>query len=711
MWLLSMLLGALPFLWVTSSHGQTSITSSGLNTTVTQAGQNYNITGGTRPANGPNLFHSFGDFSVGANNVARFLNDSGLATTNILSRVTGGNVSNIFGEINTLNFPGANLYLINPAGVVFGASATLNVAGAVNISTADYLRLTDGVRFNAVPGPQDALLSTAPVAAFGFLNSAPKPITVQSGGSLTVRDALSLVGGDINISGNVVAQEGIALVSVASPGEVRTNFGIGGSPTIDLSGFDTLGNISVNRAEVLVPQIPAPIEIHGGRLVVSGGGTIASPGPVTVNVSDSVRVFGGPFDDGIISGSRLAIKAGQSILTGEDAELIGTSVELTAPRISHQGDLVSRGAVTIQADQLSVEKLGPGTISGVIQANGPIVINANTAELTGARIRTDVAAGQAGNISIRAGEVTVGPGGLPTTRSTISASSGSGNAGNIVIDSGTTLVLNSTDVTATSNNGNGGNIILQAGGQITMAGTRISTNSQTGSGGSVIVQANQFQMQDGSQILATSQVAGGTVVINATDTVRIDQSTINVSRPGAPLSSGDAGNISITAGKSVRLNGAELSAVAFPGNGGNIVIDAGRRYVSEGSTLNASSIESGNGGNIIIQAGERVRINNGSIAAQAEEFGHGGNIFIRAPERIRINGGVVSTKGEFASAGNITYESDIVRLQNNTTESTSVFGAGGTITIRANDFRNVNSTVDVRSEFGPDGSVTILPFP
>ena len=89
-----------------------------LGTTVTQAGNAYNITGGTRPGNGPNLFHSFGDFSVGAGNIGNFLNTSGLATSNILGRVTGGNVSNIFGTFQTTNFGNANLYLMNPMGIV-----------------------------------------------------------------------------------------------------------------------------------------------------------------------------------------------------------------------------------------------------------------------------------------------------------------------------------------------------------------------------------------------------------------------------------------------------------------------------------------------------------------------------------------------------------------------------------------------------------------
>ncbi len=111
----------------------------------------YNITGGTRPGGGTNLFHSFGDFNVQNNNVANFLNNSGLPTSNILGRITGGNISNIFGIIQTTGFGTANLFLMNPAGFLFGPNATVNVGGMVSFSSADYLRLADGKSFNAIP--------------------------------------------------------------------------------------------------------------------------------------------------------------------------------------------------------------------------------------------------------------------------------------------------------------------------------------------------------------------------------------------------------------------------------------------------------------------------------------------------------------------------------------------------------------------------------
>ena len=245
----------------------------------------YDITGGTRPGSGPNLFHSFGEFGVPTNNIANFLNETALPTTNILGRVTGGNPSNIFGTIQTTGFGSANLFLMNPAGIVFGPNASLNVGGSASFTTADYLRFADGAHFNAIPGPQDASISSAPVAAFGFLGSNPGAITVQ-GGQLAVSEgqALSLVGGDITIEGATLAPETVQpaqlsapggrinLASVASPGEVLFQV-CNPRPNVNGESFTQMGNISITGGSMLDVSADAAgtVTIRGGQFVIAGG--------------------------------------------------------------------------------------------------------------------------------------------------------------------------------------------------------------------------------------------------------------------------------------------------------------------------------------------------------------------------------------------------------------------------------------------------------
>ena len=296
-----------------------SITSSGLGTTVSQTGTTWNITGGTRPENGSNLFHSFGLFSIGAGNTARFNNTTGPGVANILSRVTGGQPSQIFGIINTsTGFPGANFYLLNPAGILFGRNAQLDVGGSFHATTADYIRLNDGNRFNAVPSGADALLTVAAPSAFGFLTSNPAPIDVQTGVfnaasmanpftnrlQVPVGRTLLLVGGPVNVgapsgqppAGFVFAPGGVVnIASVASPGEATLAGGI------NVDGFAKLGKIRITGGAVVDGR---EINIRGGRLEITDAtlfpglsfqtGMPVPPngGQVSIHVTDDVTITG-----------------------------------------------------------------------------------------------------------------------------------------------------------------------------------------------------------------------------------------------------------------------------------------------------------------------------------------------------------------------------------------------------------------------------------
>jgi filamentous hemagglutinin family protein len=133
---------------------------------VTPNGNYYTIAGGTRPHNGPNLFHSFERFSVGPNDTAHFTAKDPAGIKHILSRVTGRQRSEIDGTLKS-TIPGTHLYLLNPSGVMFGPHATLDVQGSFHVSTADYLRLADGARFFTRLSEQSTL-SVAPQWLLGF---------------------------------------------------------------------------------------------------------------------------------------------------------------------------------------------------------------------------------------------------------------------------------------------------------------------------------------------------------------------------------------------------------------------------------------------------------------------------------------------------------------------------------------------------------------
>ncbi|MCT7959706.1 filamentous hemagglutinin N-terminal domain-containing protein [Laspinema sp. D1] len=211
-----------------------------VNTTVTRQGGANIINGGTQSES--NLFHSFQEFSLPTNTQVIF--DNALDVENIFSRVTGSSISNIDGLIQVNG--SANLFLLNPNGIVFGPNAQLNMGGSFLASTADRLNFADGTSFSTLPTETVPLLTVSlPVG----LQMGPNPgkIIVQGPGNnltltepvrgsilrenrpngLQIQDkTLALIGGEVElIGGNLTAVGGqIELGSVGANSQVMLTF-------------------------------------------------------------------------------------------------------------------------------------------------------------------------------------------------------------------------------------------------------------------------------------------------------------------------------------------------------------------------------------------------------------------------------------------------------------------------------------------------------
>jgi filamentous hemagglutinin family protein len=181
-------------------------------------GPDYQIGADLGEQHGPNLFHSFQKFNLESNDSATFSGPNTIE--NVISRVTGGNPSNIDGTIRSL-IPNADFFFLNPYGIVFGPNASLDVPGSFHASTAHYLLLGENERFYSSLG-NESILSVASPTAFGFLGNETQSIEVNQS-SLTVNKdkMLSLVGGDLIINeATLFAESGqINLVAV---GDVET---------------------------------------------------------------------------------------------------------------------------------------------------------------------------------------------------------------------------------------------------------------------------------------------------------------------------------------------------------------------------------------------------------------------------------------------------------------------------------------------------------
>jgi filamentous hemagglutinin family protein len=635
----------------------TPITSSGLNTqigapTILPGGQTvYDITGGTRPGNGPNLFHSFGDFNVPNHNIANFLNDSGLATSNILGRVTGGNISNIFGTIQTTGFGNANLFLMNPAGFLFGPNATVNVGGMVSFTSADYLRLADGVRFNAIPtASADALLSAAPVAAFGFLGSNPGAITVQ-GSQLTVTEGagISLVGGDITVqAGTLTAPSGeINLVSVGRPsnpkvgGEVvvgDSDQGSGFTPT----GFGSLGTITLTQGSSIDVSAIESSGIDAGSVVIRGGQFVMN--------DSAIKALAIASGSTVVSGGTIEVTAEQVNLSNHstiDARLGAPGPPGSAGDISFNVGTFSATDSAILAEGSASDSQGGSVVIQGLQ--GPDTF-ARSVSLTNTEVDTSAGFGGSevgGPILLRANNIAL-------NQSTLNAS-GEIQGGPITLESRGGLGIRNSSL-HTSSLVVGGAVHLNAGEELTVTGTLIDTSSQLFPGGP----------------------GSGSIIMTA-PFISLSGSTL---QGGAPMpSNSDTGIISLTGTKIVSLKNTMIDGA----NGGSVQINGGALFTSQQSTISAR----------------------GGEFSSSDAMG--GTIHVEA-NKIVLTDTLLTTStsgGPQSVAGSISVEAKNTTLTNSQILSTATEGQGGTIDITSSVLHQAGSVIDASSQSGTDGTVTI----
>jgi filamentous hemagglutinin family protein len=531
------------------------------------------IDGGT--IRGTNLFHSFEQFSVLTGSTVYF-NNNAANIQNIISRVTGKSISNIDGILKTNGT--ANLFLINPNGIVFGPNASLNIGGSFVASTGSSLNFADGTKFSATDPKAVALLTVSLPIGLQF-GATAAPIRNQS---------------QANPDG------------VPDPVGLQVRLG----KTLALVGGDII--------------------LEGGNLTAPGGrielGSVAANSLVSLNPTNQSWILGY-----------------ENVQNFQNIQLIQRQI-INGTGIPSQVDATGDGGGNIQVQGNSVELIG--NLVGI------------------------------------------------TTRATAT-----GNGGDLTINTRKLIVRDGAQVyTSSITKGNGGNLTVNASESVELIGGFYSPNignqpsslfSSTGSAGKagdITINTRRLYIQDGANIstqtLANSQLiaatgAGGNLTVNASESVKLIGTSVNDYPSGlfaATSGSGDAGKVTITTGRLIIQDGAELTVSSqsdpnytYPG-GAYILGKAGDLNVTAHSILldNAgkltSNSESGKGGNITLQVRDLLLMRrNSQISTNAGANGDGGKITIYAP-----NGFLVATP-----------------FGNNDITANANFGSGGKITITA----------------------------
>ena len=708
----------------TQAAAATSITptpgAGDLNTTITQNGNIYNITNGTRAET--NVFHSFGDFSIGSGDIANFkntpINGSLPLTSNILARVTGGDISNIYGTIQATGFGNANLFLMNPAGFLFGANATVNVGGMVAFTSADYLRLTDGARFNAIPNATtDALLTTAPVAAFGFIGSNPGPITVQGGRlSVTPGESISLVGGNITVQSGVlddaitgqrarlIASGGqINLASVASSGEILFPH-LQNAPNVHGQSFTTMGSITLSEGSILDVSADAAgtVSIRGGQLVIADG-TISTdtinangaPTAVDISITENLSISDTRNGPAITARTTGSGEAGDVSIAAANFQAVSTSDSQEPNNLidTHTSSSGRAGGVNISTGDLQASSINPlfnfietGTTGD--GKGGDVTITAAHVQLQNTTIDTgdafarslfQVASGSAGNLTIIADNLRLNNAALVT--GAFSAFADSQQAGDIT--------LNVRDI-----NMNGGGISaigVARGGAISVAADQLITDftifetiTVSDPGGGIIINANVVEMTNASSLISTTTGDGhaGDIHVTATDHLNLSGTgPFSAERPTGFFSNstGDFGSV---------------------GDAGSVVVTTPRLEMTGGARINTSTVSSGRGGDVTLSVTGGISIS-GELPIDEPEpiFGigsiHPSGVFTKTA-------GSDLCVGPCGNAGNIAITAGSLILGNGAQidSGTNNSGRGGNISIRATDTIAMSGTLTDGSPVG-----------
>lgn len=570
-----------------------SITGDGtLGTNVTSPDNlHYTITDGSHT--GDNLFHSFNQFSVPTGGSAFFNNTPDVK--NIISRVTGGSVSNIDGLIRAND--NANLLLINPSGIIFSANAELDIGGSFLASTASSLNFGDRTNFAATTS-QPLLTVSVPIGLqFG---ASPKAILMQSNLALEPGKTLALVGGDLTLNGTRLTAWGgrIELGSVGDSSFVSLT-PIDSGWILRYEEVQNQQNIQLSQqAFVSTSGVRSgDIQVYGRRLTLSDGSQILNMtsgsqagGALSVDASESIEVKGYSAD-GQINSSILSLTTG----TGAAGDLTIKTRRLV---ISNGGAVAAYTAIDGAAGNLSVDAEDSVEVIGT-NADGGIPSILATATF---------GSGSAGNLAIATGKLIVQNGGV------VSASTAqSGAAGNITVNAKSVeLIGTSTMGRIPSSLRSDALVLIDAPPNIQQEFDL--SGSVTGDAGDIKITTEELSIRDGAQLAVSNQGSGNGGKLKVTaDSLRVDKSKII-----AATNSGEGGNLNIKAQNLILRRGSQISTTAGgSGNGGDITIDTNILAILEKSEITANAFR-GRGGNIDIQTQSLFVSPNSKITASSD---------------------------------------------------------------------------------------------
>lgn len=580
---------------------------------------------------GSSLFHSFQDFNVGNQQRVYFSNPSGI--TNILGRITGNQASNILGTLGVLG--SANLYLINPNGIIFGRNARLDVSGSFFASTSQSLLLENGYQFSTQNPTAPPLLTINMRPGLESWSSVQSAIA--NSGNLSVGQNLTLVGQNLDLQGQLRAGGNLTLQAtdslkgsgnltsggatlIRAKGDVNFNNYQGASIQVLAGGSININNINVNNrnptntiAETVTladkttqislnSQEQSIVDIRAGvnNLQIAGDGiNFVSSVPSTDSKLTSTDItinqitnFGGlvfltnqyqpnpSLSGNITVNSRLSVFGGADIVVDSRGKIItptllasfgADSSTFVLSQLGGDIKLFAQGEIVMPP---SSRIFSYGSVGGNITLKSQSAIIQEQAPRGESLIESaSFGTGKSGDVTLIAPSIF-----LSNNVQNNRYESATGTSGKLIIRANF-LEANQAQLSTIADNGNAGDIIINAD-AVVLNNSQVfsrSDNQRSGIGSNITIQANKLTLDNQAVISTkTASTEGGNINLQLTDSLLLLRGSSISAIAGNPTTGANGANITINTGLlfAVPEENSDITANAFSGRGGNVNITA-----------------------------------------------------------------------------------------------------------------------------------------
>jgi filamentous hemagglutinin family protein len=704
------------------------VTDGSLGSAAALSGPDYAITENLGQRSGTNLFHSFSEFNLETSERATFSGSS--AITNVIARVTGG-VSTIDGTVAS-TIGAADVFLINPSGIVFGSNASLDLGGSFHASTADELVFADGTRFSGELSGGSVLSSAVP-SAFGFLGG--NPAFLLSFGILDVDSgkSLTLTSGSLAIDNSVLSAPGgqIQLASVAGAGDIA----LPGANQVT-SPVSSFSDLSVIDATVSIdsPGGGGTLQIQGGEVIIDNSSITAgvtgsgTGGTLTINATGDLDV------------SNFSLVAADTTANGNAGTVeiaVGRSLNITFGGLISGDTFASgtAGSISVTAGNIFIDEAGADSVTGIASDSlsnatgngGTVTVGVEEAIIiiSGGEIGSSTfGAGNAGSVVVSAENIIIDELGADQVTGIFSQSNGAtGGAGAVTVVARDTLIIDSGGVVSSSTFGSG-----DAGSVTVNADSLFIDSNASGFATGITSNSNGTQTTNGQDGNA------GNVIVAVIDAISIGSGGVISS---TTFGSGDGGEVTVQAGTILidREGSGQVSGIISQsdfnssGNAGSVDVQVdGALVIVGGGTINSATLGSGNAGSVTVNAGDLVIANgdfNGTTGISSDTdiltTGTGGDVSVIVDGTLTIEGGGFissSTSGQ-GDAGLVTVDAENLVIDGQgQTRKTGIFsesnftstGNAGSVTVSVSDIliiENGGSISGSTFDIGVAGDVTV----